>query len=49
MVTVAAALMAAALYAADTLALPVNASTRERYSNSNTVLDDINNNKGIVY
>lgn len=40
---------AAAVYAANTLTLPVNTGTRERYSNANTVLDDINNNKGVVY
>ena len=39
----------AALFASDTLLLPVNSSTRERYDNINRVLDDINNNKNIVY
>jgi uncharacterized repeat protein (TIGR01451 family) len=39
----------AALYAIDTLALPVNAATRDRYSDATTVLDEINNNRSEVY
>lgn len=39
----------AAIYAGSTLALPVNSSTRERYSNINRVLDDVNNNRILVY
>jgi len=41
---------AAAIYAQQTLALPVDKSTRGRYSDATTVLDQINNNKkALVY
>lgn len=39
----------AALYAQDTLAMPVASATRDRYDASTGVLDDINNNKRLVY
>ena len=39
----------AALYAIDTLKLPVNSSTRSRFSDATTVLDQANNNRGLVY
>ncbi|HEU4421536.1 MAG TPA: CARDB domain-containing protein [Pilimelia sp.] len=40
---------AAALYAQATLLLPVNASTTDRYSDTTTVLDEINSNRSEVY
>jgi uncharacterized repeat protein (TIGR01451 family) len=40
---------AAALYAIDTLRLPVNSANRTRYSDATRVLDEINNNKNEVY
>ena len=40
---------AAALYAQATLALPVNSSTRARYDDATTVLDEIVNNKSPRY
>ena len=39
----------AALYAMDTLLLPVDRVNRERYSDANIVLDEINNNRSEVY
>ena len=39
----------AVLYAKGTLVLPVTNTTRDRYSNATTVLDQINNNKIEVY
>ncbi len=39
----------AARYAQDTLGLPITNATRDRYSNATTVLDQINNNKLLVY
>ena len=38
-----------AIYAQDTLELPVASATRDRYSKANKVLDEINNNKSEVY
>jgi uncharacterized repeat protein (TIGR01451 family) len=40
---------AAAIYAIDTLLLPVNSSTRARFSNITTVLSEINANKSEIY
>jgi uncharacterized repeat protein (TIGR01451 family) len=40
---------AAAIYAMNTLSLPVNSSTRGRYSDINAVLDDVNNNRTLVF
>lgn len=39
----------AAIYAMDTLSLPVEHTTRTRYSQATKVLDEINNNKSEVY
>jgi uncharacterized repeat protein (TIGR01451 family) len=39
----------AALYAIDTLRLPVNSANRARFSDATRVLDEINNNKSEVY
>jgi uncharacterized repeat protein (TIGR01451 family) len=39
----------AALYAQATLALPVDSSTRARYDAINGVVDDVNNNRRLVY
>ena len=39
----------AAIYAINTLALPVDSAQRARYDNATTVLDEINNNKSEAY
>jgi len=39
----------AAIYAMDTLLLPVDSASRERYSDATRVLDEINNNRSEVY
>lgn len=39
----------AAIYAQETLALPVTRTTRDRYASSTTVLDEVNNDRSTVY